>query len=130
MTKPLSGGEGSSADRPGDHGPNGLAAREPGGRTEPSQVVVGRARAGMFGVHDTGDTSGFGGLRLPAYAPVPAERPYGGWFDEFVDQLRAAMADRGIPDTAIRQVTVERGEITLYIRREHIVDLCETLRNS
>ena len=39
----------------------------------------------------SGDTSGFGGLRLPAYAPAPAERPYGGWFDEVVDETAAAL---------------------------------------
>ena len=31
------------------------------------------------------------------YAPVPAERPYGGYFDEVADALVAAMAERSIP---------------------------------
>ncbi|MEO7194552.1 MAG: NADH-quinone oxidoreductase subunit C, partial [Pseudonocardiaceae bacterium] len=48
-------------------------------------VVAGRARQGMFGVHGSGDTSGYGGLTLPAYVPAPAQRPYGGWFDEVTD---------------------------------------------
>jgi NADH-quinone oxidoreductase subunit C len=39
------------------------------------------------------------------------------------------MAERGIPGSAIRQVTVDRGEITLYVRRERIVELCSTLRD-
>ena len=51
----------------------------------------------MFGVSGTGDTSGFGGLRLPGYAPAPAERPFGGWFDEFADELAEALAERDVP---------------------------------
>jgi len=92
-------------------------------------VVAGRARQGMFGVRGSGDTSGFGGLALPAYLPAPARRPYGGWFDELTDELLAAMAERGVPVSAIQQVTVDRGEITYYLRREHLVALCRTLRD-
>ncbi|MGH3882679.1 MAG: NADH-quinone oxidoreductase subunit C [Pseudonocardiaceae bacterium] len=83
----------------------------------------------MFGVRGTGDTSGYGGLALPAYVPAAAQRPYGGWFDEFTDELLAAMRERGIPAEAIQQVTVDRGEITYYVRREHLVELCRTLRD-
>jgi NADH-quinone oxidoreductase subunit C len=125
MTDPEDGREPglpSSADRPGDE----LAATEAGGETG---LVAGRERTGMFGVAGSGDTSGFGGLRLPAYAPAPAERPYGGWFDDFVDELQAAMSERGMPANAVRQVTVDRGEITLYVRRDRIVELCRTLRD-
>ena len=42
-------------------------------------LVSGHDRAGMFGVEGSGDTSGFGGLRVPAYLPPPARRPYGSW---------------------------------------------------
>jgi NADH-quinone oxidoreductase subunit C len=92
-------------------------------------VVAGRARQGMFGVRGSGDTSGYGGLMLPAYVPAPAQRPYGGWFDEMTDEMLAAMRERGMPDAAILQITVDRGEITYYVRREHIVGLCRTLRD-
>ncbi len=92
-------------------------------------VVAGRARQGMFGVRGSGDTSGFGGLRLPAHVPAPAQRPYGGWFDEATDELLAAMDERGLPAEAIQQVTVDRGEITYYVRREHLVALCRALRD-
>ena len=92
-------------------------------------VVAGQARQGMFGVRGWGDTSGYGGLTLPAYAPAPAQRPYGGWFDEVTDELLAAMQERGVPEAAIQQVTVDRGEITYYVRREHLVALCRTLRD-
>lgn len=92
-------------------------------------VVAGRARQGMFGVGDAGDTSGFGGLRLPAYVPAATPRPYGGWFDEFTDELFAAMGERDIPLEAIQQVTVDRGEITYYVQREYLLELCRTLRD-
>ncbi|RJQ77265.1 NADH-quinone oxidoreductase subunit C [Pseudonocardiaceae bacterium YIM PH 21723] len=92
-------------------------------------VVAGKARQGMFGVQGSGDTSGFGGLRLPAYSPKASERPYGGWFDEFTDELLAAMSEKAIPADAIQQVTVDRGEITYYVRREHILALCRLLRD-
>jgi NADH-quinone oxidoreductase subunit C len=88
-----------------------------------------RAREGMFGIQGTGDTSGFGGLRLPGHVPAPAERPYGGWFDEFVDDFAEALTERGVPRGAVAQITIDRGEITFYVRREHILDLCRTLRD-
>jgi NADH-quinone oxidoreductase subunit C len=68
-------------------------------------VVAGRARQGMFGVRGSGDTSGYGGLQLPAYVPPAAQRPYGGWFDEVTDELLAAIDERGVPAAAIQQVT-------------------------
>jgi NADH-quinone oxidoreductase subunit C len=88
-----------------------------------------RAREGMFGVRGSGDTSGFGGLRLPGYAPAPAERPYGGWFDELADDLATALSERDVPRTAVDQVTVDRGEITFYVQREHLVEMCRSLRD-
>ncbi|RZT88497.1 NADH dehydrogenase subunit C [Pseudonocardia sediminis] len=92
-------------------------------------VAATRTRSGMFGVRGTGDTSGFGGLRLPGYAPAPAERPYGGWFDEMADELGAAMDQNGIPRAAIEQVTVDRGEITFYVQREKVAEIARTLRD-
>ncbi|MGZ8749925.1 MAG: NADH-quinone oxidoreductase subunit C, partial [Pseudonocardia sp.] len=99
------------------------ASPEGGTRLAPT-----RARKGMFGVRDSGDTSGFGGLRLPGYVPAPAERPYGGWFDAFVDELGAALAERGIA-SAVQQITIDRGEITFYVERERLLDMCRTLRD-
>ncbi|WP_191892482.1 NADH-quinone oxidoreductase subunit C, partial [Streptomyces griseoaurantiacus] len=37
--------------------------------------------------------------------------------------------ERGVPTEAVQQVTVDRGEITFYVRREHLVDVCRTLRD-
>jgi NADH-quinone oxidoreductase subunit C len=126
-TKPVPGGEQSSVDRPAE----GLTPPAGLGQEADHQtpVVAGRARRGMFQVADAGDTSGFGGLRLPAYSPPPAERPYGGWFDEFADQLAISFRERSIPAEAVQQVTVDRGEITFYLRREHLVAVCKALRD-
>jgi NADH-quinone oxidoreductase subunit C len=92
-------------------------------------LVAGRQRKGMFNVKGSGDTSGFGGLRLPAYAPAPAERPYGGWFDEVTDELAVALGEAGVPADAVQQITIDRGEITFYLRREHLLDVCRVLRD-
>ena len=88
-----------------------------------------RARRGMFGVSGTGDTSGFGGLRLPGYVPAPAERPFGGWFDEFADEFAAVLVERKVPRGAVQQITIDRGEITFYVRRESLLELCRTFRD-
>jgi NADH-quinone oxidoreductase subunit C len=103
-----------------------------GGDTSPeggTRLAPTRERRGMFGVRGTGDTSGFGGLTLPGYAPAPAERPYGGWFDELADELAEAFDRKGIERSAIRQITIDRGEITFYVERERILDLCRLLRD-
>ncbi|WP_091618605.1 NADH-quinone oxidoreductase subunit C [Amycolatopsis saalfeldensis] len=122
---PETGGEQSSADRPeGGLEPQGA---NPAAPAEP--VVSGRARRGMFGVTGSGDTSGYGGVRLPAYSPAPAERPYGGWFDEFADEFLAALADNHVPASAVLQTTVHRDEITFYVEREHLVAIARTLRD-
>ena len=42
---------------------------------------------GAFGVHGTGDTSGFGGLVRKTATPGSAQRPYGSYFDEIADEL-------------------------------------------
>ncbi|GAA4557484.1 NADH-quinone oxidoreductase subunit C [Pseudonocardia xishanensis] len=101
------------------------AAPEGGTRLAPT-----RERSGMFGVRGSGDTSGFGGLRLPGYAPAPAERPYGGWFDQLADDLAEALEGRGVARSAVRQITIDRGEITFYVERERIEEVCRTLRDS
>jgi NADH-quinone oxidoreductase subunit C len=128
-TTPDPGEAQSSADRPGDD----LTARESSdlqGDRPGLPLVAGHERAGMFGVRDAGDTSGFGGLRLPAYSPAPAERPYGGWFDEFADELAVTLREHGLESSAIRQVTVDRNEMTLYVQRQHLLALCRLLRDS
>jgi NADH-quinone oxidoreductase subunit C len=127
-SRPVTGGPGSGAQRPEP----GLEPQQDGdlGPAEPrAPVVAGRARTGMFNVNDAGDTTGFGGLKSPAFLAAPAERPYGGWFDEFDADLLAALADHGVPAESIVQVTVDRGELTYYLDREHLLEFCRVLRN-
>jgi NADH-quinone oxidoreductase subunit C len=78
-------------------------------------------REGSFGVHDTGDTSGFGGLTRPVAMPGAAAPPFGGWFDEVYDAL---------PGHAVEKVVVDRGEITFFIRRDALVDVARHLRDN
>lgn len=127
QTTPDPGEAGSSAERPG----GGLEPTSQGEGTAAQRrgpIVTGRSRKGMFGVSGIGDTSGYGGLRLPAHTPAEAQRPYGGWFDEMADHLFDALGDKGITDS-VQQVTVDRGEITFYVSRERLVETCRTLRD-
>jgi len=78
-------------------------------------------RRGMFGTHDTGDTSGFGGLVVRRPPRLSTPRPYGGYFDEIVDALDM--------DDAIERVVVDRGELTLHVKRERLVEVCQKLRD-
>jgi NADH-quinone oxidoreductase subunit C len=92
----------------------------------PDEAGPGEVERGAFGVHDSGDTSGYGGLVRRPYLAPPAERPYGGYFDEVADALAAAYPDFG---DAVSTVVVDRGELTFHVRREHLVGLCRTLRD-
>ena len=105
---------------------------QPAGEVEKSTVFsdapgdVPAPQHGMFGVEGSGDTSGYGGLvRQPWDAPA-AERPYGSYFDEIVDALAAAYPAL---DAALRKVVVDRDELTLYVEREHVLELAKVLRN-
>ncbi|MHA6805937.1 NADH-quinone oxidoreductase subunit C [Salinifilum ghardaiensis] len=112
-----------------DGSPSG-AVRPSEGAADRGAPVAGRERRGMFGVGDAGDTSGYGGLRLPAHVPPPAPRPFGGWFDEVADALIAALEDDGVPvGEAIRQITVDRGEITFYVGRDRLAAVCRKFRD-
>ena len=95
----------------------------------PAVTATGVERTGMFGVHGSGDTSGYGLLVLEAHTPVPAERPYGGYFDEVADALIAAMAARSIPPQALLQTTVANKEITFYIARDYVTQFLWALRD-
>ena len=82
---------------------------------------------GMFGAPGTGDTSGFGGLVRVAQTPGSSERPYGGYFDEVADELERAYPE--VSD-AIEKVVVDRGELTLHIKRERLFDVAKKLRDT
>jgi NADH-quinone oxidoreductase subunit C len=84
-------------------------------------------RPGMFGVTGSGDTSGFSGLQRQPWVELPAERPYGSYFDEVVDSLAEAYQPF---DDAVIKVVVDRGELTLHIKREHLLGVAQTLRDN
>jgi NADH-quinone oxidoreductase subunit C len=81
---------------------------------------------GMFGVAGSGDTSGFGGLVRETYAAPTAERPFGGYFDQVVDNLMVVYPEF---DQAVSKIVVDRGELTLHVERDHLLGLATSLRN-
>ncbi|CAM3189421.1 NADH-quinone oxidoreductase subunit C [Stackebrandtia soli] len=81
---------------------------------------------GLFGVSGTGDTSGFGGLVRPepTAGVVPSPAPYGGYFDELVEVLGEAVGGE-----AVRAVVVDRGELTLHVDPDNVLNVCRALRD-
>lgn len=94
-------------------------------RSDATELEVIEVREGAFGVHGTGDTSGFGGLRRPVVMPGAGTPPYGGWFDEVAERIAGG---EGLAD-AIEKVVVHRGEITFFIRRELLLPTARHLRD-
>jgi len=91
--------------------------------------VIG-TRTGMFGVHGSGDTSGYGGLVSTITMPAPSARPYGSGFDELADQLGQALSTAGSSfEAAVEAVVVDRGELTFHVRRDQVVAVCQALRD-
>ena len=87
-------------------------------------------RTGMFGTETTGDTSGYGGLRVRRPDVPATERPYGSYFDEIADRLAEGLERDGTaPPDAVSRVVVERGELTLHVPREHLVAVARMLRD-
>lgn len=82
---------------------------------------------GMFGVKGTGDTSGYGGLVKSVTQPGSSQRPYGSYFDEVADELERAYP---LFSDAIEKVVVDRGELTLHIKRERLVEVAKILRDT
>ncbi|MEI6844175.1 MAG: NADH-quinone oxidoreductase subunit C [Actinomycetes bacterium] len=81
---------------------------------------------GMFGAKGSGDTSGYGRLVRTAASTGSSERPYGGYFDEVADDLERAYPDFA---DAIERVVVDRGELTLHVKRERLVEVSKILRD-
>ena len=102
----------------------GLPARPD--EADPADAPV--VRSGMFGVHGTPDTSGYGQLRVHRAAPIASEPPYGGYFDDVAQALGAALsADGGGFAEAVERVVVDRGELTFHVRREHLLAVSDKL---
>ncbi|MFK5635040.1 MULTISPECIES: NADH-quinone oxidoreductase subunit C [unclassified Ornithinimicrobium] len=108
-------------------------AQEPGGGSvparldEPGEPVQVASRHGMFGGSLGTDTSGYGGLDVPVLFPGASERPYGSYFDEVVDALQDAAPQAFA--AGVERVVVDRGELTLAVRREHLRALLRPLRD-
>jgi NADH-quinone oxidoreductase subunit C len=114
------GGEPPAEENGGD---NNLPARRGEERLD-AQVV----RTGMFGVQTTGDTSGYGLLQVHKRPPLVSEPPYGGYFDAIAQDLGSALQADGVGfGDAIEWVVVDRGELTFYVRREHLVVVADKL---
>ena len=81
---------------------------------------------GMFGASGSGDTSGFGGFVRSSVSAGSSERPYGGYFDDLADDL-----ERAYPafSDAIERVVVDRGELTLFIKRDRLFEVAKILRD-
>lgn len=88
------------------------------------------ARGGMFGTETTGDTSGYGGLRVRRAPQPPSTRPYGSYFDEVADALAKGLEAGGSAfDEAVERVVVDRGELTLHVRPGQLVTVASLLRD-
>jgi NADH-quinone oxidoreductase subunit C len=108
-------------------GPGDLAAEAPD--EAPGLPPEHPSRRGMFGVTGSGDTSGYGGLVARDTSPIrhgSTPRPWGDEFDAVGDALEAAVGDFG---AAVEKVVVDRGELTLFVHREHLVEVAKTLRD-
>jgi len=114
---------------------------EPGGSQQPAvpdpAIAAGDerlhapvVRTGMFGVSGSGDTSGYGGLQVRRAPRVDSPRPYGSYFDEVADRLADALAATGSSfGAAVEQVMVANGDLTFYVRREHLPAVAARLRD-
>jgi len=117
MTTPPAGGE-----TPSEESEN-LPARL--GEERLAAPVV---RTGMFGVHGTQDTSGYGQLQVHQRPPIASEPPYGGYFDAIAQALGSALeADGSGFGDAVERVVVDRGELTFHVHREHLLAVADKL---
>lgn len=87
-------------------------------------------REGLFGAGTDSSTSGFAGLVTDSFLPGEALRPYGSWFDQVVDVLEELIAADGLKVAdVIEKVTVDRGQLGIFVAREHIVRVASYLRD-
>ncbi len=95
----------------------------------PAPEVV-DVRQGMFGAHDAGDTSGYGGLVRTVAMPAPAEGPLPGWWDLVPEVLARTLPEVGSSyDAAVEKVVVDRGEVTFFVRAPQLPTVARALRD-
>ncbi len=85
----------------------------------------------MFGVQTTGDTSGYGRLRVHQVPPIDSPRPYGSYFDEVTGAAgRRARGAAGVGfSDVIERVVADRGELTFHVRRERLPEVAAKFRD-
>jgi NADH-quinone oxidoreductase subunit C len=116
------------AEQPGDVAPAGRSGAAPSPNAPATPADLGQQRLeapvireGLFGVHGTPDTSGYGRLKVRKTPPLSTARPYGGYFDAIADALGEALQTGGAGfDDAIERVVVDRGELTFHVKREKL----------
>jgi NADH-quinone oxidoreductase subunit C len=118
---------GTEQDKP-EAAEKGLITSEDPGPLRHQELDVVDVRRGMFGVRDSGDTSGYGGLVSVVAMPGATSAPYGGWFDEVAQRLDETVEASGVSD-AVSKVVVHRGEITFHVEREHLLTVMQNLRD-
>ncbi|MDY2941422.1 MAG: NADH-quinone oxidoreductase subunit C [Varibaculum sp.] len=122
-------GKGSEVDAAEQTGQALQSLPDPSLRSHPQPEGFGE-RHGLFGVHDSGDTSGFGGLVRHPQLPGESPRPYGSWFDGVVDILETHIKSDGLQvGEVIEKVVVDHDELTIYITREHLLETAKFLRD-
>ena len=137
MTEPTSTSPGSDQTKP-----DSVVAQESAPLTDEVQAAAAQVattdalpevidvRQGMFGAEDGGDTSGYGGLVRPVAMPAPVQRPLDGWWDLVPEVLTRTLPDAGVGyDAAIEKVVADHGEVTFFVRREHLVEVASALRD-
>ena len=78
----------------------------------------------------TGDTSGYGGLVRPWRCPARTARPTAaGSTRSPTASTRCSPTATRVSTTRSRRSSSHRGEITFYVRREHLLAVCRTLRD-
>lgn len=121
---------GPSEPQQGDAAHGHTAVPDPAALAGRERLAEQVKRTGMFGTSDTGDTSGYGGLQVRRPPRLSSPRPYGSYFDELADTLAGSLATVGVSfGAAVEQVIVASGQLTLYVRREHLLAVASRLRD-
>ncbi|MFI6578837.1 NADH-quinone oxidoreductase subunit C [Nocardiopsis sp. NPDC050513] len=123
----------STENEANQNGDGGASAENLPERRGSERLAAPVVRTGMFGATTTGDTSGYGGLRVRGSAPAASSRPFTdpddprtADFDRVADDLEAALGEKA---EAVERIVVDRGEITFHVRREALVDVARALRD-
>lgn len=92
------------------------------GTADPGVVL--ETRSGMWGDgHDSGDTTGFSGLKRVIELNGTADPPFGGWFDDVANRMAEL-----VPGFCTR-VLVWRDEITFFVVRDKLLELVKACRD-